>query len=68
MPMPKPRKDETEQEFISRFMGDPVMVKDYPDQKQRSAIAYKEWNDRNKKKESMSEDLWADDSVTRNSI
>lgn len=40
MPMPKPNKGENEKDFVSRFMGDAVMVKDYPDEKQRAAVAY----------------------------
>jgi len=38
MPIPKPRKDEKDNHFISRCMSDSVMKKEYPDQKQRSAI------------------------------
>lgn len=40
MPMPKPGEKEGEQDFVSRFMGDPAMVKEYPDEKQRAAVAY----------------------------
>lgn len=43
MPMPQPQKDETQDAFISRFMGDSVMVKDYPEEKQRAAVAYSTW-------------------------
>jgi hypothetical protein len=42
MPIPERRKDEEEQAFVSRCMGDKVMVKDYPDQKQRAAICYRQ--------------------------
>lgn len=38
MPIPKRRKDEKRQEFVSRCMGDDVMKKDYPDNKQRIAV------------------------------
>jgi hypothetical protein len=44
MPIPERRKDEEEQSFISRCMGDKIMVKDYPDQKQRAAICYRQAN------------------------
>jgi len=54
MPIPKPNQNEKESEFISRFMADPVMVKDYPDQGQRSAIAYQTWKDKDKKHDSTS--------------
>lgn len=54
MPIPTPTKTEKEkndkQGFISRCMGDETMVKDYKEQKQRAAICYQKWNDRNKKK------------------
>lgn len=43
MPLPKPSAKETQDDFISRFMGDPAMGKEYPDQKQRAAVAYKEF-------------------------
>lgn len=43
MPMPKPGTKESQDEFVSRFMGDGAMVKEYPDQKQRAAVAFSEW-------------------------
>jgi hypothetical protein len=51
MPIPKPSADEKESEFISRCMGDSVMNKDYPDNKQRAAICYGSW--KNAKGENM---------------
>ena len=38
MPIPKPRKGQKEQEFMSRCMGDETMNKEFPDQKQRVAV------------------------------
>lgn len=38
MPIPKPKKDETKEEFIQRCMADKLMVGEYPDEKQRYAI------------------------------
>jgi HK97 family phage prohead protease len=49
MPIPKPKKNENQDEFISRCMGDDIMVKDYPDEKQRAAICYQQWKDKDKK-------------------
>jgi hypothetical protein len=43
MPMPKPYSEEEQKDFIARFMSDKEMIKDYPDEKQRAAIAYKTW-------------------------
>lgn len=42
MPLPERRKGEPHGEFQSRCMSDPVMIKDYPDIKQRAAICYKQ--------------------------
>lgn len=50
MPIPKPRKKETESEFVSRCMGDGMMVKEYKDQKQRAAICYSQFRIREKAK------------------
>ena len=38
MPIPKQRKDETDAEFISRCMEDPIMVGDFPSTDQRLAV------------------------------
>jgi ATP-dependent protease ClpP protease subunit len=46
MPIPKPRKDETEDDFISRCMGDETM-QEY-EQQQRSAICHQQWEEKDK--------------------
>ena len=38
MPIPKKRKGESTDDFISRCMGDEVMVSEYPEEAQRSAV------------------------------
>jgi len=43
MPLPKPKDDETKQEFLDRCMGDDVMVTEYPDEKQRYAVCQSQW-------------------------
>lgn len=48
MPIPKPRAGESQQDFISRCMGDSVMNSDYPDQKQRAAVCYNSWKESKK--------------------
>lgn len=53
MPMPKPRKDETQKEFISRCMGDDTMNEDYPENDQRAAVCYTQWRNRNKSEDNM---------------
>lgn len=49
MPIPKPRKGEKQDAFHSRCTGDEVMLKDYPDQKQRNAVCYSAWERKGKK-------------------
>ena len=46
MPLPPPRPTETREEFIERFMGDPDMVREFPNEKQRYAVAIETWRDR----------------------
>ncbi len=48
MPLPTPKADEAEADFVSRFMGDKEANATFPDQKQRSAVAYEKWKNRNK--------------------
>jgi len=50
MPLPKPHKKESEQEFVSRCMGDDMMNKDFKDQKQRAAVCYSQYKVRHKMK------------------
>ena len=44
-PMPKPNPDETEAEFIERFMNNEEMQQEYPDEEQRLAVASDTWNE-----------------------
>lgn len=44
--MPDPRAGETRAEFVSRYMGDAKAVRDYPDEKQRYAVAVSTWERR----------------------
>ncbi|MCD7896626.1 MAG: hypothetical protein LUG50_08135 [Planctomycetaceae bacterium] len=53
MPMPKPKKNEDKQEFVSRCIAD-VTRKDkdkYPSVEQRAAICYSEWGETPEEKE-----------------
>jgi len=43
VPIPKPKSDEKEKDFISRCMGNDTMKEDYPDNDQRLAICYDSW-------------------------
>jgi len=45
MPIPKPKPEETQNEFMKRCMTDPTMEKEFPKSKQRIAVcldAYRE--------------------------
>src|SRR5262245_14585655 len=48
--MPYPTKEETKEEFIARFMASEEARSDYPDEKQRAAVAYSLWENRGKAK------------------
>jgi hypothetical protein len=50
MPLPKPKANETQEEFVSRCMSDNQMMIEYKRQDQRLAVCYVTWRDRNKKK------------------
>jgi len=56
MPLPKPSKKETEKEFVSRCMGDDMMLEEYGNPKQRAAICYTQFKDRMKNKNEASWD------------
>jgi DNA-binding ferritin-like protein len=44
MPLPKPKNKEKKSEFVSRCIGDTQSNKDFPDQKQRIAVCYAQWD------------------------
>lgn len=48
MPIPKPKKSEAQDEYISRAIG--FLVGEGMEQEQAAAIAHQQWRDRNKKK------------------
>jgi hypothetical protein len=45
MPTPRPKPKEMYKNFISRFMKDRVAIKEYPDYRQRFAVAVSIWNE-----------------------
>lgn len=45
--MPRPKEGESQQDYVSRFMASEEARKDYPDEKQRAAVAYSLWEHRN---------------------
>jgi hypothetical protein len=50
MPIPKPKKGETKYKFLSRFMSDNTMNKEFPDIKQRYAVANTQWKNKKSNK------------------
>jgi len=48
-PLPRPRKGESKEVFISRFMGNETAIDDFPSKKQRAAVAYSQWDKRRKR-------------------
>jgi hypothetical protein len=45
MPLPIPSADESEKDFVSRFMGDDEAIGEFPDEQQRAAVAYSTYRD-----------------------
>ena len=56
MPLVKPKNKEKKSEFVSRCIGDTQSGKDFPDQKQRIAVCYSQW-DKAKKEAAASVEL-----------
>lgn len=53
MPLPTPRGDESEQDFVSRFMGNEQAIADFPDETQRAAVAYSTYRDEDEEMEEL---------------
>jgi hypothetical protein len=51
--MPDPNKQETKEEYVKRFMQSEEAKKDYPDEKQRLAVANSKWKQKSKHKEML---------------
>lgn len=49
MPVPKPKKDEKQQEYIQRFMSDKNMLKEFPRRDQRYQVQMTTWRNKDKK-------------------
>jgi hypothetical protein len=52
--MPNPRKGETKEDYIAKFMASPEARKDFPDPKQRAAVAYSKWKEHGGKDNALS--------------
>lgn len=56
MPIPTPREKESPDAFMHRCMGDSVMMKEFPEQKQRVAVCMTSWKNSKKKAKSEKKD------------
>lgn len=50
MPLPKPKKDESKDEFVSRCMGNSTMKNEFPKQVQLNAVRNQQWEQRNNRR------------------
>ena len=57
MPLPKPRKNEKKDDFISRCMSNAESKKDFPDTDQRLAVCHTQWRRKNKSIDERLDDL-----------
>jgi HK97 family phage prohead protease len=46
MPLPTPNSDESQDDFVSRCMANDTMTAEYPDEDQRAAVCYSQWENR----------------------
>lgn len=53
--MPSPKKNESKKNYISRCMSSQKTNKDFPDQKQRTAFCYSQWEKSSSSKSRMEE-------------
>lgn len=52
MPMPEPKKGESQKDFIERCMADRVMNEEYPEADQRRAVCQSQWDGKDEKRRS----------------
>ena len=57
MPLPSPKGQQEKDKFVSSCIGDKDMIEEFPDQKQRVAVCYSQW-ERAKKSKSSQEIDW----------
>lgn len=62
MPLPTPNENETQDEFVSRCMGNETALEDFPDQEQRAAVCYSQW--RGEKSNALKAISRTDDTLT----
>lgn len=55
MPLPKPKDDENQDEWIERCMSNDAMKEEFPDNDQRLAVCFQKWRDKDKKSTDIDE-------------
>jgi len=48
MPLPNPKINEKQSEFLGRCMADNIMKKEFPDKDKRAAVCYSRWRNQAK--------------------
>ena len=66
MPLPTPKKNQKEKDFIASCMGSETMNKEYPNQKQRYAICLSQFNRKKKKVKASGNEGEDDGGITWN--
>lgn len=67
MPLPTPRKNQEEDDFVASCMSSETMKKEYTNQKQRLAICFSQYERKKKKSEGSKDDKveWKEEDVSR---
>lgn len=45
MPLPTPKENELQKDFMQRCLADDTMLREYPNIQQRRAVCYTQWRD-----------------------
>tara|TARA_B100000959_G_C14718720_1_gene515976 strand:- start:5 stop:259 length:255 start_codon:yes stop_codon:yes gene_type:complete len=48
MPLPKPKKNQKRNDFVNECMDSSVMLKEFPDDEQRAAVCYSQFDEKAK--------------------
>jgi hypothetical protein len=56
MPLPRPDKNQSQKEFVNKCMDDTAMLNEFPNNKQRAAVCYSQYERATKSKASTWDD------------
>ncbi len=57
MPLPRPDKNESRKKFVNKCMDDAAMLKEFPNEKQRAAVCYSQYEQATKSKARLWEEF-----------